>query len=92
MYPLPLTVRRSIELLGLFILGAIIVAGNIVIMPLLMAFFFSIMLLPVFRFFRKLEVPEVIAIFLPILLFIIFAALIRGQSENLGGNEISVIC
>jgi predicted PurR-regulated permease PerM len=76
MYPLPLTVRRSIELLGLFILGAIIVAGNIVIMPLLMAFFFSIMLLPVFRFFRKLEVPEVIAIFLPILLFTIFAALI----------------
>ncbi len=76
MNPLPLTVRRSIELLGLFILGSIIVAGNIVIMPLLMAFFFSVMLLPVFRFFRKLKVPEVIAIFLPILLFTIFAALI----------------
>jgi predicted PurR-regulated permease PerM len=73
---LPLTVRRSIELMGLFILGSIIMAGNIVIMPLLMAFFFSIMLLPVFRFFRKLKVPEVIAVFLPILLFTIFAALI----------------
>ena len=72
----PLTVRRSMELMGLFFLGWIIVVGNIVIMPLLMAFFFSIMLLPVFRFFRKINVPEVIAIFLPILLFTIFAALI----------------
>ncbi|OIQ65038.1 pheromone autoinducer 2 transporter [mine drainage metagenome] len=45
-------------------------------MPLLMAFFFSIMLMPIFRFFRKLRVPEVIAVFLPILLFAIFAALI----------------
>ena len=74
MKDLPLTVRRSIDLMGLFFLGSIIVAGNIVVMPLLMAFFFSIMLLPVFRFFRKLKVPEVIAIFLPILLFTVLAA------------------
>lgn len=48
-----------------------------VIMPLLMAFFFSIMLMPVFRFFfRKLNIPESISIFLPILLFTIIVVLL----------------
>jgi len=72
----PPTVKRAIELMGLFVLGTIIVAGNTIIMPLLMAFFFSLVLLPVFRFFRKLKVPEVIAVFLPILLLTIVAALL----------------
>lgn len=76
MKELPVTVKRSLELLGVFLLGTIIVIGNMVIMPLLMAFFFSIMLMPVFRFFRKLNIPEVIAIFLPILLFTIIVVLI----------------
>lgn len=70
------TVKRAIELIGLFVLGTIIVAANTIIMPLLMAFFFSLMLLPVFRFFRKLKVPEVIAVFLPILILAIVVALI----------------
>src|SRR3569833_81564 len=73
---MPVTVKRAIELMGLFVLGTIIVAGNTIIMPLLMAFFFSLMLLPVFRFFRKIKVPEVIAVFLPILLFTIIVALL----------------
>lgn len=73
---LPLTVKRSIEIIGLFYLGKLIVAGNIVIMPLLMAVFFSTMLLPAFRFFRNRKVPEVIAVFLPILLFTILAVLV----------------
>lgn len=68
---MPATIKRSIELIGLFVLGTTIVEGNTIIMPLLMAFFFSLMLLPVFRFFRKLKVPEVIAVFLPILLLTI---------------------
>lgn len=41
-----------------------------------MAFFISIMLLPVYRFLRRLKVPEVLAIFLPILMVAIFIALI----------------
>ncbi len=41
-----------------------------------MAFFISIMLLPVYRFLRKWKVPEVLAIFLPILMVAIFIALI----------------
>lgn len=73
---MPVTVKRAIELIGLFVLGTIVVAGNTIIMPLLMAFFFSLVLLPVFRFFRKLKVPEVIAVFLPILLLTIVVALI----------------
>lgn len=73
---MPATVKRAIELIGLFVLGTIVVTGNTVIMPLLMAFFFSLVLLPVFRFFRKLKVPEVIAVFLPILLLTIIVALI----------------
>lgn len=72
----PVTVKRSLELLGLFVIGYLIVVGKIIIMPLLMAFFISIMLLPVFRFFRKRKLPESIAILLPILLVIIVAALI----------------
>lgn len=73
---MPATVKRAIELIGLFVLGTIIVDGNTIIMPLLMAFFISLMLLPVFRFFRKLKVPEAIAAFLPILLLAIVIALV----------------
>ena len=73
---MPITVKRAIELIGLFVLGTIVVAGNTIIMPLLMAFFFSLMLLPAFRFFRKLKLPEAIAVFLPILLLTIVLALI----------------
>ncbi|WP_224746243.1 AI-2E family transporter [Mucilaginibacter glaciei] len=73
---LPVTVKRAIELVGLFILGTIIVTGSTIIMPLLMAFFFSLVLLSVFRFFRKLKFPEAIAVMLPILLLTIVLALI----------------
>lgn len=76
MKELPVTIKRSIELLGLFLIGTIIVIGNNVIMPLLMSFFISIMLLPVYRFFRKRKVPDALAVFLPVFLIIIVAALI----------------
>lgn len=74
MRELPLTVKRSIELLGLVLIGALIVIGQDILMPVLMAFFISIMLLPVYRFFRKRKFPESLAIFLSILLVAIFAA------------------
>ncbi|MEJ7694418.1 AI-2E family transporter [Daejeonella sp.] len=76
MKDLPLTVRRSIELLGLVLLGTLLVLGKGIIMPVLMAFFVSIMLLPVYRFLRRKKVPEVLAILLPILLVAIFMAAI----------------
>lgn len=66
MKPLPLTVRRSVELLGLCLLIGLFSVANSIVMPLLMAFFISLMLLPVFRFLRKISIPEIIAIVLSI--------------------------
>lgn len=83
---LPLTVRRSIELLGLCALGLIIVLGQNVIMPLLMAFFIAMLLLPMFRWFRKYKVPEIIAIVLCIVLFFLIIAIIAFfLSWQIGG-------
>jgi predicted PurR-regulated permease PerM len=74
MQPLPLTVRRSIELMGLVVLGMLIVTGQQIIMPLVMAFFISIVLLPVYRFLCRLKLPKIISIFLSVLLMIIVGA------------------
>ena len=74
MSQLPLTVRRAIELMGIYFLGMMILAGREVITPLVMAFFLALMLLPVLRFLRRKKVPEGLAIFLAI----IFLAIIIG--------------
>lgn len=70
MQGLPLTVRRALELTGLYFLGLIIVVGSNVITPLLMAFFISILLLPVYRKLRK-YIPEVLAIVCSVLLLVL---------------------
>ncbi len=64
---IPLTVRRSIELLGICLILVLFYVGNEIIMPLLMAFFLSLLLLPMYRFFRRIKIPELIAIVLVIL-------------------------
>ena len=74
MKELPLTVRRSIELIGICLLGALLSIGNDIIMPVLMAFFLSIVLLPIYRFLRARKFPEVLSILLPILLGAVFIA------------------
>lgn len=71
MREMSVTVRRSIELLGIFLLGYLLVIGKDIIMPVLMAFFISIMLLPVHNFFNRKKVPEALSIFLSILLLAI---------------------
>lgn len=76
MKDMPLTVKRSIELLGIVLVGAILVIGKDIIMPVIMAFFVSILLLPIFRFLRKYKFPEIAAIILPILLVVIFVGAI----------------
>lgn len=73
---LPLTVKRSIELLGLVLLGTLFIIGRSILMPIIMAFFISIVILPVFRFLRRYRVPEPLAIVLPILLLITVLGLI----------------
>lgn len=72
----PLTVKRSIELLGLMALCTLFVIGTDIIMPILMAFFISIMLLPIYRFLRNHKVPESLAIIMPIIMVAIFIGLI----------------
>lgn len=74
MKELPLTVKRSIELLGIVLVVAIFVIGKDIIMPIVMAFFISIMLLPIYRFLRKRNIWESVAIILPILIVLIFLA------------------
>lgn len=73
---MPITVKRSLELLGIFLVGALLVIGNDIIMPLLMAFFISILLLPVYRFFTRLRVPDFLAILIPLLLMLTLVALL----------------
>jgi len=79
---LPLTVKRSIELLGLIALTAVIVIGKDIIMPILMAFFISIVLLPVYRFLKAKKIPESLSIVLSILVVALFVALIVWFFSN----------
>ncbi len=76
MQGMPLTVKRSIELVGLFVLGYLLVAGREIVMPLLMAFFISIVLLPTYRFFMNRKLPEVLAIALSLLMLLLIVALL----------------
>lgn len=86
MKELPATVRRSIELLGLCALGAVIAVGGDVIMPLLMAGFMSLLLLPVFRWLRKHRMPEIVAIVICIgLLFFLVAGVALFLSMQVAG-------
>lgn len=84
---LPLTVRRAIELMGLYFLGTLIFIAQDIITPLIMAFFLSIILLPVYRKLRNRRVPEGLSIFLSILLLVIVLGLViwffSSQISNL---------
>lgn len=73
---LPITVRRAIEIMGLYFFGVIIVVGSNIIAPLLMAFFISIVLLPIYRFFKRKKLPEVLSIFLALLGLIVLMVLL----------------
>jgi predicted PurR-regulated permease PerM len=76
MQEMPAAVKRSIELLGLFIMGIIVIRGQLIIMPLVLAFFLALMVMPLFRVFRKIKAPELIAILLSILCITVIAILI----------------
>lgn len=76
MNKIPLTVRRSIELMGLFVLGWLLMLGNDTLAPLLMAFFISLVLLPLYRFLVKWRLPESLAIALCILVLTSLVSLV----------------
>jgi predicted PurR-regulated permease PerM len=71
---LPLTVKRALELLGLVLIVYILAIGKDIIMPIIMAFFVSILLLPIYRFLIKRKLPETLAIIMPILVVLVFVA------------------
>jgi len=73
---LPLTVKRSIELLGLILIAVVIIQLQNIIMPMMMALVASIALLPVYRFLIRKKMPKSISIFLTILLMTIILSLI----------------
>jgi predicted PurR-regulated permease PerM len=75
---LPATVKRSIELLGLCALVFVISVGKEIVMPILMAFFISILLLPIFRLLRKWKFPEAVAIVCSIVIGALMIAGIVG--------------
>lgn len=86
MQRLPLTVRRAIELMGVYFLGMLIFIGADVITPLLMAFFLTIMILPLFRWLRKMRLPEGLAITASLLVLVVVVALIVWFfSAQIGG-------
>jgi predicted PurR-regulated permease PerM len=74
--PLPLTVRRSIELVGLAVMFSIIIYARSIISPLIISFFFTILLFPVFRWLRNRKLPEMVAISICLLLLFIFMGLL----------------
>ncbi|HEY1022107.1 MAG TPA: AI-2E family transporter, partial [Flavisolibacter sp.] len=73
---MPLTVRRAIELMGLYFLGTIIFIGRDVITPLVMAFFLSIIVLPIYRKLRSRGLGEGLSISLSLLLLLVVLALV----------------
>lgn len=75
MNTMPVTVRRSIEILGLCALIGIVYLGQSIIMPLLTAFFIALLLLPLLRFLLRYRIPEVLAI---VICIIVFALVIIG--------------
>lgn len=83
---LPLTVRRAIELIGLYFLGTVIFIGRDVITPLVMAFFLSIILLPIYRKLRKHRIPEGLSIALSLLILIVILVLVVWFFSNQIGN------
>jgi predicted PurR-regulated permease PerM len=75
MSTLPLTVRRAIEFVGLYFLATTIMMARDIITPLVMAFFLSVMLLPLQRFLKKKRIPIALSIVIP-LLFVIAVLLL----------------
>ncbi|MEJ7679896.1 MAG: hypothetical protein WKG06_18965 [Segetibacter sp.] len=68
MKELPVSVRRAIELVGLYTCGLIIVVGSGIIAPIVMAFLISIVIFPVYSFFAQKKLPESLSIALSLII------------------------
>ncbi|SFV34072.1 AI-2E family transporter [Thermoflavifilum thermophilum] len=68
--PLPFFVRLAAILLSIVLIGYLVYIGQPLLSPLLFAFLFSMMLLPVNRVLEKMHVPRSLAVLISIVLFI----------------------
>lgn len=91
MKEIPVTVKRSIELLGLCAVAFVVSTARDIVTPLLMAFFLSIMLLPVYRKLRKWRFPEVLAIACSLLTAVLLIAGVAWFFSIQVGNLLSDI-
>ena len=91
MKELPVTVKRSIELLGLCAIALVISNARDIVTPLLMAFFLSILLLPIYRKLRQWRLPEVAAILCALLTAILIIVGIGWFFSIQVGNLLSDI-
>ncbi len=73
MKELPVSVRRSIELIGLYTCGLILVTGSGIIAPIVMAFLISIVIFPVYSFFVRKKFPESLSIALSLIILLAVA-------------------
>ncbi|MEI6946902.1 AI-2E family transporter [Paraflavisolibacter sp. H34] len=89
MQGLPITVRRAIELLGLYFLGMTVYLARDILTPIVMAFFIALVLLPVYRFFVRRKFPELLAITLSLLLLFVFVGGLLWFFSSQIGNLIS---
>ncbi|MBX5438016.1 MAG: AI-2E family transporter, partial [Thermoflavifilum sp.] len=67
---LPFFVRLAGILLSIVLIGYLVDIGQPLLSPLLFAFLFSMMLLPVNRFLEKIHIPRSLAVLISIVLFI----------------------
>ncbi len=72
---LPLTVRRSIEIVGLAVVFMFIVNAANILSPILLAFFLTILLYPLFKWLIGKKVPEMLAIAIVLLVLLTVMAL-----------------
>jgi len=68
------TVRRSIELTGLVLLGWLIQIGQSIVMPIILSFFIAVMLMPVLRFLKSKKIPDIIGIVISLALALVVVA------------------
>lgn len=73
-----LITNRVLLILGLVLIGGIIYWGQSIIVPLGFSFLISMVLLPVYRFFKKIKFPETLAILAAIVSAILLVAAIVG--------------
>ena len=77
---LPLTVRRAIEVLGLAVIFLFIIYAADIVSPILLSFFLTILLYPMFKWLRSKKVPEMVSII--IVLVVLLAGMICGHEPH----------